>query len=259
MTTNTLYKSNKYSVKTKEDGNRYIHSESPIKIGEVLLIEHCFLSKDLNKIKNAILNSSDIFDNLHPIKEKWSEDLLSTEDVKSLVSEKAEINMVKCEDSYIIGKDISTFTFSKNPNANVRYINYKMDDTLTLLIVYVFAKKEINVNEIITISYENGYFGENVCPDYSVNTTKLQKVIGNIICGYVRTERCIEIIVNQVCIHYGVYIINNMIKSYTDEFKTKFNNEITNENIKKWIQEKKTNYKILLSTWNMVVADVKKS
>ena len=79
MLTNSVYKSNKFSVELRENDYRYVKSNKPIKKGELLLIEHCYLSKTADIIQTLIINYHELFDNLFPRNKKWTEKILLEE------------------------------------------------------------------------------------------------------------------------------------------------------------------------------------
>jgi hypothetical protein len=251
MTSNTVFQSNKWLVGVRKDDYRYVEANKNIKKGELLLIEHCYLSKRVESLPNIILYSPELFDNLFPRNEKWKEELLiekgQTKDIINLINEKAQKNsFMVAKDKYSVGLNISNFNHSTSPNAYVKSNTYIIDENVSLFIMYIISDKEINVDEEITISYGNGYFGDNMhINDYTTITIEADILVQKIMKQYIHKKICINMIVKHISMFYGLYIYHDLVCP-TTRFITKFK-ELTHENIDKWLYEKELYYKILLS------------
>lgn len=256
MSTNTIFKSNKFSVEIKDNDYRYVHANKTIKKGELLLIEHCYLSKDASFIQTIILESPELFDNLYPRKEKWTEQLLKeegqTEDIMTLLNEKAQKNMFGFDsrkDKYSVGLDISNFNHSINQNAYVKNKTYIIDENVSVFIMYIISNQEINIDEEITISYGNGYFGEDVCIHNNMHTTEADILVEKIMNQYMQKKKCIDMIIIHICMFYGLYMVKDDLICPTKRFMKTLNAEFSIQNLEKWIYEKEVYYKYLLSAF----------
>ena len=246
--TNTIFKSNKISFQTKENDYRYVKAHKAINETELILIEHCYMCKDINFMRNVILNSPELFNNLYPRKENWTEKIITEEgqttDIMELVTEKAQKNMfgVGSNDYYLIGLDISKFNHSTAPNAYVKYRQCIIDENVSVVILYVISDKSIDIGEEITFSYGNNYFSENVNYNYNTEIKEANILVEKIMCQYLQKVLCIDIIINHICIYDGLYLINNDLICPTKRFMKTFDKEFTIENLEKWINDKKVYY-----------------
>jgi len=260
MTTNTIYKSPKYSVETKDNDYRYVQAKKQIKKGELLLVEHCHLSESRKNISSIILHDCKLFDNLFPRKEKWTEKLLSEEgqtvDICDLVYDKANKNMF-CYDSkmdkYVIGLDISNFNHSSKPNAYVKNKTVIIDKNVSVFISYVISDQDINIDEEIKISYGYGldYFSDPCMIDYSNVVTEVDILVEKIMRQYLHKQTCLDIIVKHISIFHGLYIVCNdgILLCQSKRFMKTFNNgqEFTLEDMNNWVYEKTLYYHNLIS------------
>lgn len=119
---NTIFKSKNISMKIREIDYRYICATAPIKKGELLLIEHCYLSTTLYEQVDYVQHSSTLFNNLYPRTKKWDLKLINTKEHLNLAAEKVQKNVFKINDNYLIGFDLSNFNHSTNPNAYVKFL-----------------------------------------------------------------------------------------------------------------------------------------
>ena len=254
MTTNTIFKSNKFSVEIKDNDYRYVRAKKQIKKGDLLLVEHCYLTKNISDLPNFILHSPELFDNLYPRKEKWTEQLLSeegqTDDFMTLIYEKAQKNAFGIcyrKDKYCLGLDISNFNHAISPNAYVKNKTYFIDENVSVFIMYLISDQEINIDEEITISYGNAYFGDNACLiDYGNVLTEADILVEKIMNQYIRKKICIDIILKHIAMFHGLYILPDDLICPTTRFMKTFNKEPTFENLGKWIYEKQVYYEKLL-------------
>lgn len=247
--TNTIFKSKKISFEIKNN-YKFVKSTQDIKKGEILLIEHTFTSEDDNIIKNAILNSPELFNNLYPRKMCWSENFLEevTPEVEDLCYEKTQKNVFHNNGLFSIGLDISSFNHLITPNACVKYSNFMVEKGTYCILLYVYCVRDIMYDEEITIFYSNGYaesLGDQITED--TNSFKLQdNYIKNIHLQYIKKDICKNIIFNHICIiHYGIYFINNTIhltKRFLEYFTTNVKKECNTENIICWIITIKKKY-----------------
>ena len=252
MATHTIFKSNSISLKTKDNDYRYVTAKNHIKKGELLLMEHCYTNTTLDSMTNAILMNNKLFNNLYPRKEQWTVKLLSkegqTEDIKSLLTEKAQKNVFGSQSNdYSVCLEISNFNHSTTPNAFVKRQKYVIDENTTLFIMCLSSINEINIGEEIFISYGKDYFGDNSCIcDYSY-TTNVDVLVTRIMQQYLQSESCRYIIINHVSASHGLYFDDDSLYP-TNRFLTTFKNDITSENIYGWIKEKNDYYEKLLSS-----------
>jgi len=255
MTTHAVFQSGKFLVATKANDYRYVHAKNPIKKGELLLAEHCYVSKDIKVIQHIVLASAELFDNLYPRKEKWTEQLLSaegrTQDVWNLVLEKAQKNVFGIKESrFVVGLIISNFNHSTNPNASVKFTNYDIDETVSVFIPYVVADRNINIDEEITISYGKSYFGDDAPEfDNSLVITQADILVDRINRQYMRKQICLEMVVKHVSLFYGLYVLNHDLVCHTTRFIETFNMQPTLENVYKWMHEQAACYKKKLSAF----------
>lgn len=261
MTTNTIYKSPKYSVETKDNDYRYVEAKKQIKKGELLLVEHCHLSERKENIPNIILHDRKLFDNLYPRTEKkWTENLLSgegkTADIYDLAYDKANKNMFCLDpkmDKHVIGLDISNFNHSSKPKAYVKHKRVIIDENVSVFILYVISDQDINIDEEITISYGYGsnHFGDPCMIDYANVITEADILVEKIMRQYLQKQICLDIIVKHISVFYGLYIVCNddILLCQTERFMKTFNNgeAFTVENMNKWVYEKTLYYHNLIS------------
>ncbi len=244
--TNTVFKNeNKFSLEIKDDDYRYVKAKKTIKKGELLLVEHCYLSKKLDFIRNIISHSPELFNNLYPRKEKWTEETEEgrTEDFAKLVTEKAQKNAFVHDNRYSVGFEISNFNHSTNPNACVRTQAYIIDENVSVYILFVFAVKNIKKGKEITISYGKSYFDDDACEiDYGLVTTKTTNLVHEIMAKYLRTETCLDMVVNHISIFYGLYILSDGTVCPTRRFTETFNIDLSLPSIINWLYEKRVEY-----------------
>lgn len=238
---NTIYKSKKISVETKNDDYRYVKTLEEIRKGEVILIEHCYSTNNINRISHVIQNSPELFNNLYPRKVNWDESIIGnpTNEIFELCHEKAQKNMFGTNNIYAIGLDISNFNHSTTPNATVKYCRFKINKKLYCFIQYIYSHDIINKNEEITISYGNEYFGDNINNEpieFKLKDNYIEKIVEQ----YLKKDICKNIMFNHMCISYGIYFVKDIIcptdrfiKYYTNTFGKIFNMENTLE----WIMQ----------------------
>ena len=227
--TNTIFKSSKILFETKNDDYRYVKTKSEIKKGELILIEHCYCHNNIEQLRNVILNSPDLFNNLYPRKTIWNENMIQklTDEVSEMCCEKAQKNAFGIDEKYMIGLDISRFNHSITPNASVKYLDINIEQEVNCCLLYVYAHNTINTNDDINISYGNAYFGENV--EQIDSLFKLENnYINKIAQQYITKEICKNIVFNHICIFYGLYLIDDIICP-TKRFSEYFTKHIKKE------------------------------
>ena len=204
MSNNTILKSNKISVEIRDNDYRYIRATAPIKKGELLLIEHCYLSTTLYEQVDCVKHSSTLFNNLYPRTKMWDEKLIDTKEHLNLAAEKVQKNVFNINDNnYLIGFELSNFNHSTKPNA---YVKFSSNISLSLGFVYVITNQDIDMGGEITISYGNGYFGENAeVIDYSNVITSADILFRKIIIQYVQKPICLDMIVKHRSMLCGLY------------------------------------------------------
>jgi len=234
--TYTIFKSNKISFETREYDYRYINSKQKINAGDLLLIEHCYVSKDIKMIFALIKYNAELFDNLYPRTKKWEESIIydNSESIDNLVCEKAQKNIFGGE-YYTLNLDISKFNHSSAPNAIVKYLNIDNDSGVPIYISYITAIKPIDIGEEITIWYGNSYFRENTDIDLNFNIDS--NLINNIASQYLKKNKCKQITFNHLRAEYGLYYHNDLpitSKRLLDYFKNILKKECSVENINEW-------------------------
>ena len=250
QTTNTILKKN-ITFETKDDDYRFVKSTQRIKQGEVILIEHCPSVDDLNMLPNIILNSPELFDNLYPRKISWNESFIqeATNEISELCDEKVKKNSFGFDGRFYIGLDISNFNHSNTPNASVNFIditNITEDPAMRCALLYVYAHRDINIDEEITIWYSSGYikeyFTDENIEEY-IPTFKLESNYINIIgMQYMEKEICKNIMVKHLCMYEGLYIYHDMVcptKRFGEYFVKNVKKECNIQNIQDWLKQLK--------------------
>ena len=212
----------------------------------MILIEHCPSVDDINIIPNIILNSPELFDNLYPRKISWNESFIQepNNEITELCHEKAEKNLFGMNGIFMIGLDISNFNHSNTPNASVKrtIINISDDPKIRCALMYVYAHRDININEEITIWYSTGYIKEyftNENIEKYIPTFELENnYIQNIAMQYIGKEICKNIILKHMCMHYGLYLHHDMVcptKRFGEYFTKYTKKECNIQNITYWL------------------------
>jgi hypothetical protein len=253
--TNTIFKSNKISFETRDDDYRYVKATTDIEEDELLLIEHCYYTKDLNFIPNVVKHNPELFNNLYPRTIDWNEDMLKTDEIDDLCTMKCQKNSFGCDGHYAIGLNISRFNHLITPNSSTSYMLIDTDIEVPILVLYIYSNKYINKDEEVTISYGKNYFGEEKEEIYL--SSKLNKnYVVRIINQYIKNEIFKIIIINHICIFYGLYLVNDMIcpsKRLINYFEKELHIECTFENIIKWIKIKQEDCSILLKNFEIIL------
>jgi hypothetical protein len=251
MTTNIVFKSNNFSVENRGDDYRYVKSNKPIKKGELLLIEHCYVSETIEFLIKLVTSDSELFNNLFPRSKKWNEQFISeeelTEDIENLVKEKVLKNAFKVKNNkFSIALDSSNFNSSITPNAIATSKQFIIDEKYSVLILYIISIEEINIDEEITISYGSSYFGDErdkICvTNYDIITKESDNFIKKIMNQYLHTTKCLDIIVTHISLFDGLNILRYDRIILSKRFMEKLKKEATDENISRWIIEKKIYY-----------------
>ena len=122
--------------------------------------------------------------------------------------------------------------------------NFDIGIEVNCIILYVYAHSDINVDEEITISYGSGYvkeqFGE-IIEEFNPSFIIEHNYILNIHDRYIRNDICKNILMYHICIHYGLYLHNDLICT-TERFLEYFTKNISTvcniESINDWIQKR---------------------
>lgn len=242
---NTILKSKKINYETGENDNRYVKAKEEIRVGEIILIEHCYSSKKIEMISNVIYNNPELFNNLYPREKEWDEELIQKgiEELSKLSYKKTRKNAFCKNGVYMIGLDISRFNHSIEPNVTVKYLECETEEEEKCNIIYVYAHENINKEEEITISYGNGYFGDKKIKEVLF---KLERnYINKIVEQYLKKDKCKEIVFNHICILNGIYFINDMIcptERFIEYYKKEEKKECNKENVIEWIKERKDKF-----------------
>ena len=251
MTTNIVFKSNNFSIETKGDDYRYVKSNKTIKKGELLLIEHCYVSETLEFLKKIVTSDSELFNNLFPRSKKWNEQFISeeelTEDIENLVKEKVLKNAFRTySKEYSIALECSNFNSSIIPNAITKNYSIDIDEIYSVFYVCIISIKEINIDEEITISYGGSYFRDErdkICvPNYDIITKESENLVKKIMNQYIHTKKCLDIIVTHISLFDGLNILRYDRIILSKRFMEILKKEATDENISRWIIEKKIYY-----------------
>ena len=257
--TNTIYKSNKISFEVRNDSTkingvihnmedyRYVKAIKPIKEGDILLIEHCCVTKELCDLVSVVKCCPELFNNLYPRTRLWTESVLTelSDDLIDLLREKVQKNCfggynTLNEYGYTIGNDISRFNHSINFNAVYRYVDVTLKLPINIQIFYVVASKDVVINEEITIFYGNKYFGDKLPNDIQFNISKKYgNYIETIIDQYIDKPIFETVILNHMCIYYGL-LFNDEMLCPCERFMEYYTKEFPNmQNIEDWISSKR--------------------
>lgn len=244
----TIFKTSKITLARKSPEYLYWKTTEPIEEGEILLFEHCYSTPELERLVDVVKHNSDLYNNLKPINDKWTEKNLqdtSAEFIKH-VTDKVQNNASKSVDNerkyYTIGKDINYFNNSARPNAILKYFINDEEFNVPIIMQYIVSDRRIEKDEEITVWYGNDPSQEGV--EYKSNEetykAKFKEAIRPIYEEYLATDTFKKVLFSHMCIHYGLYLVNDSI-CLTPRFieylnKMKIKNNMAN--IKKWIYTK---------------------
>ena len=244
----------------EENNYKFIKTNTDIKCGELLLIEHVLANN--NQICGLIIKYNEyLFNQFHPRTTNHQEaKKLSLEEIDNMVYEKASHNCFSLDKNLLLTNTITKMNHSCNPLCGV-FIqeNYTKENTLTIF-MEVYALKNISANTELTINYgpktahnrdftcDCGKTMEERVKHFEI-TTKLalcfskthNEIIREKICEYLNTLVAKRILLNHYLANNGVFvdkgnvssfttdgatIINNTVNSFMNLDPNKFNNEI---------------------------------
>ena len=245
----TVFKSEKISFEINNDDYRYVKANQIIKKDELIIIEHCYGTQNSIDIIRLIKNSPDFFNSLYPRKIKWDENIaikIGSNEIIDLCYFKAIKNSFYMDDYIYIGSDISRFNHSNISNLNVSHLNCDIGLEIQCPLFYIYASRDISINEEITINYGNEYFKHNdeiqyfeiENDNFTHNNKRDIKDIVDYAYKYLQEDICKEILFNHTCALYGLYFINDMIcptKEFID-YLTEQKIEYNQENLINWIE-----------------------
>ncbi len=147
--THTIFKNPKISFTTRDD-YRAVYCDKYIRDGEFILIEHCFRAEKNSSVEvsaavTMLQRNEELFNGLFPRKIPWDKDFITkpvgSEIVVSL-DKKLAYNSFGDSEHIVIGKDISNFNHSADPNVAIvcRQIATKFR---TIIILTAIALKNI--------------------------------------------------------------------------------------------------------------------
>lgn len=245
--THTIFKSEKISFETNDEDYRYVKANQIINKGELIIIEHCYGTQNSLDIIKLIKNSPNFFNSLYPRKIEWNEKIAiecGSDEIIELCYLKTKKNTFSIDNYKYIGYDISRFNHSNLSNTNISNINCDIGLEVECPIFYMYANRDININEEITINYGSEYFKNNNEFEYNKinnenSTYKIDiKEIVDYAYKYLQEDICKEILFNHTCALYGLYFINDMICPTKEFIDSLTEQEIENnqENIINWIE-----------------------
>ncbi len=210
--TYTIFKNRKISFEKKNlDDYKYVKANEDINEYELLLVEHVITKDDLYKLASHVKFDDDLLKNLYPRNET---DILinkNDNDINKIIFEKVQKNAFGKDNIYTLGKDISLFNHSTNPNCIVSYNDILMDDLeyKKERINYVYSIKKIKKEEELFIYYGKNYFGDK--EEIIINYIDSNYLVKNIIEKYIEKQIFKKIMLNHICAYYGIYFNNNNI------------------------------------------------
>jgi len=198
--TYTIFKNRKISFEKKDlDDYRFVKANEDIDKYELLLVEHVITKDNMYKLASHIKFDDDLLINLYPRNK--------TDDICEKVQKNA---FDRGDNIYFLGKDISLFNHSTNPNCIVSYYNILIPDLeFKETIIYVYSYKKIIKEEELFIYYGKNYFGDK--EEHIINYIDSGYLAKNIINKYIEKEIYKKIMFNHVCAYYGIYFNNNNI------------------------------------------------
>jgi hypothetical protein len=209
--TYTIFKNRKISFEKRENDYRYVKANEDINEHELLLVEHVITKDDLYKLGSHVKFDDDLLKNLYPRNE--TDILIDKNDnnITEIVFEKVQKNAFGKDNIYTLGKDISLFNHSINPNCIVSYNDILIPDLEYEIerINYVYSIKKIKKEEELFIYYGKNYFGDK--EEIIINYIDSNYLVKNIIKKYTEKQIFKKIMLNHICAYYGIYFNNNRI------------------------------------------------
>jgi hypothetical protein len=198
---------------------------------------------------HVVKHNSDLYNNLKPIKDTWSDNNLHNTSAELIqhLADKVESNASKTIDNetkyYVLGKEINYFNNSKTPNAILKYSN-DSEFNVPIIMQYIVSDRKIEKDEEITVWYGNEPSQEGI--EYKSNEetykAKFKDCVRNLYEEYITTDTFKKVLLSHICIGYGLYLVNDILcptarfMEYLNKMKIKNNMD----NIKKWLNKKAT-------------------
>ena len=235
-----VFTSNLISFTVKENDYRYVLATQDIRQGELLLVEHCYSAPSFNKLAMVIKASPLLFNELCPRTVVWNSSIPgdSSEQIVSLCKEKAIHNAFGHEGVHLIGVHATKFNHSSVPNATVKIVRCNLREMgVSCDFIYIYANKDIVAGQEVCIWYGNQFFGDS---KPFLDSFDLDRKYNQIARDYLSTSVCKQIVVEHLCIHHGLYIIEDTFlttSAFIEFFNLSVKKEPSVENIQKWVLE----------------------
>jgi hypothetical protein len=259
-----VFQSPKISFNLHNDKDyRYVTCKTPIKRGDLLLIEQCFTDKlgSLSCMKQMLRYNEQLFNSLYPRSQVWDESKLCAEDlpesILDLIALKIQYNSFGKESMICLGNNISQFNHSVTPNANVfsEMIDIPSitegDPNFKVVFLYVLAIKDIAIGEELFIKYNenvkySNYLDNNVKnlppsespilkEDYKDSNTIVMKIIKQ----YIRKVSFAEVTTTQFAMCKGLYVSKSMVNTtqrFNDYIQNEYNVPSNESVINQWVE-----------------------
>jgi hypothetical protein len=244
-----VFTSNLISFTVKDDDYHYVLATQDIKQGTLLLVEHCYSAPSYNKLATVIKTTPLLFNELCPRTVKWNPSIPgdSSEQIVSLCKEKTQHNAFGHDGMHLIGVHATKFNHSDEPNATVKIVRCRIREMdVSCDFIYIYANKDIMAGQEVCTWYGNQFFGNGAS---FIDSFDLDRSYNQIARDYLNTSTCKNIVVEHLCIHHGLYIIEDtffITPLFTEFFTRDVKREPTVENIKQWILEQIAKLDVLL-------------
>lgn len=214
--THTVFLSAKCQLKVEND-YRSVIATSDIKVGDLLLVEHCCQQdkEHLNVLKMSLLYQEDFFNELYPRISKWSLDLVSklvSDQTSELLVSKIQANSFGAPGGEIVlGRTVSWFNHDDFPNAYVYSLPVNTKELLSLNCIFasVIAGCDTKMGEEIFIKYGD-YFKPTQPSQYPGRILdqdpKYRAIIPRLVQQYMLKKTFTSITLTQIANYHGFYM-----------------------------------------------------
>jgi hypothetical protein len=222
----------------KGDDYHYVRATRDIKQGDLLLVEHCYSAPSFHNLVAVIQVTPLLFNELCPRTITWESSfaLQDSEKMRSLCIEKATHNAFGHDGRHLIGVHATKFNHSAEPNATVKFLRCRLTDLdMFCDFIYFYANKDILAGQEICTWYGNQFFGDGKTFDDPFHSYTSYNHIAQ---QYLSTPACKNIIVEHVCCHRGLFLVDDTFlttPAFLEFFKIAVGREPSVENIQKWI------------------------